>query len=122
MLENKDPALISFLIYFGPDRRLSRGRVSSTWVVFLESFGVGEKDHGVRSQGEDKVTDGAEALGQRQAAESSCTKTLLPTNYDQIHHPALSTCVQPDAISLPHVHTGPAIQQHTLTGLSARSS
>lgn len=53
----EDQALISYLIYFRPDRGLSEGRFLSTWVVFLESFGVGGKDHGVRSQGEDKVTD-----------------------------------------------------------------
>lgn len=54
---SKNPALISYLIYFRPDSCLSEGRVLSTWVVFLGSFGVGETDHGVRSQGEDKVTD-----------------------------------------------------------------
>lgn len=51
------PAFISNVIYFRADGALSKGRVLSTWFVFLESFGAGGKDHGVRSQGEDKVTD-----------------------------------------------------------------
>lgn len=46
----------------------------------------------MRSQGEDKVTDGAEALGQSQAAESKAAE-LLTTNDDGIHHAAPSTRV-----------------------------
>lgn len=109
----EDPALISYLIYFGPDWGLSKGRVLSTWVVFLESFGVGGKDHGVRSQGEDKVTDWAKALGQRQAAESNPTETLLTTNYDQIHHPALSTHVS--SWTLYHFHMCISAELHSNT-------
>lgn len=112
----KDPALISYLIYFSPDRGLSEGRVLSTWVVFLESFGVGGKDHGVKSQGEDKVTDLAEALGQRRAAESNPTKTLLTTNYDQIHHPALSTHVS--SWTLYHFHMCVWAELYTATHIS----
>lgn len=99
----------------------SIGSVLSTWIVFLESFGVGGKDHGVRSQGEDKVTDWAEALGQRQAAESNPTKTLLTTNYDQIHHPALSTHVSSWMLYYFHMCIWAELQ-HTLMGLTACSS
>lgn len=81
------------MIYFCRDVALRAGRVSSSRVVFLGSIGVGEKDQGVRSQGEDKVTDWVKALGQHCLAESDPTKTLLTTNYDQIHHPTLSTHV-----------------------------
>lgn len=56
-VRKQDKSQTSDVIYFCPDSSLSKGRVLSTWVVFLESSGVGEKDHGVRSQGEDKVTD-----------------------------------------------------------------
>lgn len=68
----------------------ARGGPWAFLVVFLESSGVLEEDHRVRSQGEDKVTDWVEALGHHQAAESNPSRTHRATNSDQIHHPALS--------------------------------
>lgn len=75
----KTEPLIPRLIYFCPDRSWSAGRVSSTRIVFLGLFGVGKEDHRVRSQGEDKVTDWAEALGQHRAAKSNPSVTLSTT-------------------------------------------